>query len=65
MSGVDDNIPPPPNTDTTSPTWSKRRFILAGLLLTPLLLIVFWECGHYARFGDFFSYGYHVDLVLA
>jgi hypothetical protein len=24
--------------------------------------VILWECGHYARFGDFFGYGYHTDL---
>jgi|SRR5215472_5721469 len=64
MNGLEDSVPPPHDTGTPSPTRSKRRFILAALLLAPLLFIVFWECGHYARFGDFFTYGYHVDLVL-
>jgi hypothetical protein len=38
--------------------------LLAALVIAPFVLIILWECGHYARFGHFFRYGYHVDLVL-
>src|SRR6266851_77316 len=44
----------------TRPRW---RSILFALLLAPFLCVVLWECGHRIRFGDFFSYGYHTDLV--
>jgi len=45
-----------------SSTWSGRRIILSILLL-PIMFLIAWECVHFLRFGDFFTYGYHVDLV--
>ena len=32
--------------------------------LSPFAILVLWEFSHYVEFGDFFSYGFHVDLVL-
>lgn len=51
-------------TDTQKPFHRRRRFPLALVALVPLMFIILSECGHLARFGDFFGYGYHVDLVL-
>jgi hypothetical protein len=53
-----------PKTDAPETTRTPWRIRLALLVLTPLALIIFWECGHFARFGDFFAYGYNADLVL-
>jgi hypothetical protein len=50
--------------DRPNPSRSRWRFLLAVLVIAPFALIILWECGHYARFGNFFRYGYHVDLVL-
>jgi len=41
----------------------RWRLLLLVIVIVPFLLFVLWECGHYARFGDFFTYGYHTDLV--
>lgn len=47
------------------PSALKGRYrVFQLLVLAPFVLFVLWECGHYARFGDFFSYGYHADLVV-
>jgi hypothetical protein len=51
-------------TDRPNPSRPRWRFLLAVLVIAPFVLILLWECGHYARFGHFFRYGYHVDLVL-
>jgi hypothetical protein len=52
------------STAGTSDVPRRRRRLSLLLFLSPFLILIFWEFGHRARFGDFFSYGYHVDLVL-
>lgn len=49
--------------DTRSSRSAKRRSILGLLVLAAFLCVALWECGHRIKFGDFFTYGYHVDLV--
>jgi len=44
-------------------TRSRWRLILTLVLAVPLVLFVLAECIHRIRFGDFFGYGHHVDLV--
>lgn len=45
-----------------APRHRGRLFLL--FLLSLFLILILWEFGHRVRFGDFFSYGYHVDLIL-
>ena len=54
------------NHETNRPIASRTRwrFLLSVVLIAPLALLSLWEAAHFARFGDFFKYGYHVDLVL-
>jgi hypothetical protein len=59
---ADDSVNVVEEKTISSPTWSRRRLILV-MLVSPFLSISVWECMHRLGFGDFFSYGYHVDLV--
>jgi hypothetical protein len=54
------------NSETDRPNTSRPRwrFLLGTVVIAPLALVILWECAHYVRFGDFFKYGYHADLVL-
>jgi hypothetical protein len=63
MNGAEGSIKHPPGTPLSSSAQRSRRPILAALLLAPFLCITLWELGHRIKFGDFFGYGYHADLV--
>jgi hypothetical protein len=63
MKDAEGSIKRPPGMGIPSSAPSRRRSILAALLLAPFLGTAIWECGHRIKFGDFFSYGYHTDLV--
>ena len=63
MSDAEGSSTPLPNDNGRSSRTARRPSILGLLLLAPFFCIVVWECGHRVRFGDFFTYGYHTDLV--
>src|SRR5215467_5990524 len=63
MNGAESGIPRTGRPGIASLAQGKGRYVLALLVIAPLLVLVFWECGHRIRFGDFFTYGYHSDLI--
>jgi hypothetical protein len=50
------------STGVKSSQQLMRQFVVV-LVLAPVLFLAIWECCHYVRYGDFFTYGYHTDLV--
>jgi hypothetical protein len=39
------------------------RLIALSVLLLPFMFLIAWECMHFIRFRDFFTYGHHADLA--